>query len=78
MSVVIKVFFAVLLLCTAAVVAVILAIHFRIKRHLREQAATTPAELETAASGSSAEVAVPEAAEGATPQRGEETSSTSL
>lgn len=38
----IKVFFTVLVLCTAAVVAVVLAIHFRVKRHLREQAATVP------------------------------------
>jgi len=37
--VVIKVFFTVLVLCTVAVVAVILAIHFRVKRHLREQPA---------------------------------------
>jgi hypothetical protein len=35
--VVIKVFFTVLVLCTAAVVAVVLAIHFRVKRHLREE-----------------------------------------
>jgi hypothetical protein len=41
--VVIKVFFTVLVLCTAAVVAVGLAIHFRVKRHLREQAAPNPA-----------------------------------
>lgn len=33
---VIKVFFAVLVLCTAAVVAVVLAIHLRVKRHLNE------------------------------------------
>lgn len=39
MSVVIKVFFTVLVLCTAAVVAVVVAIHFRVKRHLREQPA---------------------------------------
>ncbi len=39
---VIKVFFTVLVLCTAAVVAVGLAIHFRVKRHLREQPATNP------------------------------------
>jgi hypothetical protein len=32
-----KVLFPVLVLCTAAVVAVVLAIHFRVKRHLREQ-----------------------------------------
>jgi hypothetical protein len=38
----IKVFFTVLVLCTVAVVAVILAIHFRVKRHLREQPATAP------------------------------------
>ena len=36
---VIKVFFTVLVLCTAAVVAVVVAIHFRVKRHLREQPA---------------------------------------
>jgi hypothetical protein len=35
--VVIKVFFSVLVLCTAAVVAVVLAIHFRVKRHLRQE-----------------------------------------
>jgi hypothetical protein len=35
--VVIKVFFTVLVLCTVAVVAVVLAIHFRVKRHLREE-----------------------------------------
>jgi hypothetical protein len=34
--VVIKVFFSVLVLCTIAVVAVVLAIHFRVKRHLRQ------------------------------------------
>ena len=39
---VIKVFFTVLVLCTVAVVAVILAIHFRVKRHL-EQPAANPA-----------------------------------
>jgi hypothetical protein len=32
-----KVLFPVLVLCTAAVVAVVLAIHFRVKRHLREE-----------------------------------------
>lgn len=32
--VVIRIFFAVLVLCTVAVVAVILAVHFRVKRHL--------------------------------------------
>jgi len=41
--VVIKAFFTVLVLCTVAVVAVILAIHFRVKRHLREQPAINPA-----------------------------------
>jgi hypothetical protein len=35
--VVIKVFFTVLVLCTAAVVAVVLAIHFRVKRHLSQE-----------------------------------------
>ncbi len=42
----IKVFFLLLVLGTAAVVAVILAIHFRVKRHLRQasapQAASEP------------------------------------
>jgi hypothetical protein len=35
--VVIKLFFALLMLCTTAVVAVCLAIHFRVKRHLRQE-----------------------------------------
>jgi hypothetical protein len=35
--VVIKFFFGLLVLCTAAVVAVCLAIHFRVKRHLRQE-----------------------------------------
>jgi hypothetical protein len=34
--------FPVLVLCTAAVVAVVLAIHFRVKRHLREQPSPSP------------------------------------
>ena len=33
----IKVFFVLLILCTAAIAAVCLAIHFRIKRHLRQE-----------------------------------------
>ena len=33
----IKVFFAVLVVCTAAIAAVCLAIHFRVKRHLRQE-----------------------------------------
>lgn len=37
-----KVLFPVLVLCTAAVVAVVLAIHFRVKRHLREQLPPSP------------------------------------
>ena len=37
-----KFLFPVLVLCTAAVVAVVLAIHFRVKRHLREQSRTAP------------------------------------
>jgi hypothetical protein len=37
-----KVLFPVLVLCTAAVVAVVLAIHFRVKRHLREQPSPSP------------------------------------
>ena len=40
---VIKVFFSVLVLCTAAVVAVVLAIHFRVKRHLRQESPVSPA-----------------------------------
>ncbi len=32
----IKLFFALLVLCTAALVIVALAIHFRVKRHLRQ------------------------------------------
>ena len=39
---VIRIFFAVLVLCTVAVVAVILAVHFRVKRHLQEQTTATP------------------------------------
>jgi hypothetical protein len=35
--VVIKVFFTLLVLCTAAIVVVCLAIHFRVKRHLRQE-----------------------------------------
>jgi hypothetical protein len=35
--VVIKLFFALLVLCTAALVIVALAIHFRVKRHLRQE-----------------------------------------
>jgi hypothetical protein len=38
-----KVLFPVLVLCTVAVVAVVLAIHFRVKRHLREQTHIAPA-----------------------------------
>jgi len=34
---VIKVFFAVLVVCTAAIAAVCLAIHFRVKRHLCQE-----------------------------------------
>ena len=53
---VIKVLFALLIVCTAALTTVCLAIHFRVKRHLRqeemdaqvrstlEEAATTTAE----------------------------------
>ena len=33
----IKLFFAVLVLCTAALVVVALAIHLRVKRHLRQE-----------------------------------------
>ena len=33
----IKLFFVLLVLCTVAIVAVCLAIHFRIKRHLRQE-----------------------------------------
>jgi hypothetical protein len=41
--VVIKVLFPVLVLCTIAVVAVIMAIHFRVKKHLREEPPANPA-----------------------------------
>jgi hypothetical protein len=41
--VVIKVLFLVLILSTAALVAVGLAIHFRVKRHLREKDSELPA-----------------------------------
>jgi hypothetical protein len=34
--VVIKLFFLLLVLCTVAIAAVCLAIHFRVKRHLRQ------------------------------------------
>ncbi len=34
---VIKLFFVLLVLCTVAIVAVCLAIHFRVKRHLRQE-----------------------------------------
>ena len=34
---VIRLFFALLVLCTAALVIVALAIHFRVKRHLRQE-----------------------------------------
>jgi hypothetical protein len=40
--VVIKVLFPVLVLCTIAVVAVIMAIHFRVKKHLREEPPANP------------------------------------
>lgn len=33
----IKVFFILLMMCTAAIAAVCLAIHFRVKRHLRQE-----------------------------------------
>ena len=46
-----KVLFPVLVLCTLAVVAVVLAIHFRVKRHLREEAANQPAPSPMAAPG---------------------------
>jgi hypothetical protein len=41
--VVIKVLFPVLVLCTIAVVAVVMAIHFRVKKHLREEPPVNPA-----------------------------------
>jgi hypothetical protein len=66
--VVIKVFFAVLVLCTAAVVAVILAVHFRVKRHLQEQ---------TVAAADSRPASEPaEATEGVPVRSTEESSST--
>lgn len=39
---VIKVLFPVLVLCTIAVVAVVMAIHFRVKKHLREKPPANP------------------------------------
>ena len=39
---VIKVLFPVLVLCTIAVVAVVMAIHFRVKKHLREEPPANP------------------------------------
>jgi len=47
--VVIKVFFAVLVLCTIAVVAVVLAVHLRVKRHLDQGEAPAPPVVENAA-----------------------------
>jgi hypothetical protein len=49
---VIKVFFLVLVACTAAIVIVAFAIHYRVKRHLSEQqeALQTP-EMESAPQG---------------------------
>jgi hypothetical protein len=74
--VVIKVFFAVLVLCTLAVVAVILAVHFRVKRHLQEGIVAVPdseavSAVETADRSSSAE------SEGREPEAAGEASSTS-
>jgi len=57
--VVIKVFFAVLVLCTAAVVAVVLALHFKVKRHLLDSATAAPE------SEAAVPVTVPEETEGA-------------
>jgi hypothetical protein len=37
-----KVLFPVLVLCTIAVVAVVMAIHFRVKKHLRDERPTNP------------------------------------
>ena len=37
-----KVLFPVLVLCTIAVVAVVMAIHFRVKKHLRVEPPTNP------------------------------------
>ena len=57
-SVVIKIFFAVLVLCTVAVAAVVLAVHFRVQRHLQEQ--TAAPELRPEPNGSTpAEIAAP-------------------
>ena len=57
---VIKVLFPVLVLCTIAVVAVVLAIHFRVKKHLRGEAAATA---ETVEAGSREEPEAPAAEE---------------
>jgi hypothetical protein len=74
--VVIKVFFAVLVLCTAAVVAVILAVHFRVKRHLQEQTAATP-DSETVSPVGSADSTDSAAKERPKPETAGEASSTS-
>jgi len=74
--VVIKVFFAVLVLCTVAVVAVILAVHFRVKRHLQEQTAATP-DSETVSAIGSAQSTPSAATEGSSPAAAGEAGSTS-
>ncbi|MGC2108822.1 MAG: hypothetical protein WA655_04850 [Candidatus Korobacteraceae bacterium] len=68
---VIKVFFAVLVLCTTAVVAVILAIHFRVKRHLREESAAAP-EVESAAVEEQSKAMIAPPIEGAATNAAEE------
>ena len=56
----IRLLFAVLVLCTAAVVAVVLAIHFRVKRHLRDNTVAAP-EAKTSDESAAADVTVPSA-----------------
>jgi hypothetical protein len=67
--VVIKVFFSVLVLCTTAVVAVVLAIHFRVKRHLKQEspasAAVGPVGIEEPKAPASLAVGLGEAEESA-------------
>jgi hypothetical protein len=69
--VVIKVFFAVLVLCTVAVVAVILAIHFRVKWHLREESGAAP-EFATTAVGEQSKAMIPPPIEEAATNAAEE------
>jgi hypothetical protein len=66
--VVISVFYAVLVLCTIAVVAVVLAIHLRVKRHLRSETSTVPAPETPEQQSAGVAVDQPETAAGAVEQ----------